>query len=669
MYRTCFFSLLLFPFLMNACHPSSQKPFVSAASIARAVATLVERPNVDSVLIDKGVRQVARLWQPADGSEADFVQYCIDHAVASDEKEAVFLKISQYLEAIEGHLNELSLQLQRNLQEDNGPLHPIDESFAAYSPGAHLSDDFYANQLAFFMALNFPQLSLEEKEALGDNRLAWAYARLGDRFVARIPAEIQQRFSQANSDADHYISSYNIYAGHLLNRQNEKLFPKNMILLSHWNLRDEIKSNYQRGAEGLDKQQTLYEVMKRIVAQEIPQAAIDSGDCEWNPFTNTLFRAGEPLAATPENTVRYEKILNNFKALQAMDPYTGKTYIERHFSDDMEMAVADVETLLRQYLAAPEMKIVAEIIARRLGRPLQAFDIWYDGFKSRSHLDENQLSAETRQRYPDAAHLEQNLPKFLIQLGFSPQRAEYLAEKIAVDAARGSGHAWGAAMKGQKSHLRTRIADNGLDYNGYNIAIHEFGHNVEQTLSLYDVDYYLLSGVPNTAFTEALAFVFQKRDLELLGIPGDNAEKTADDILDKAWHLYEIAGVSLFDISLWQWLYQHPDADAEAVKAATLQLSRTVWNEYFAPVIGPADEPVLAIYSHTVSYPLYLPAYAFGHIIQFQLEQHLSGKNFAGEVERIFRLGRLTPRQWMLEATGSPLSVEPILAAVRGIRE
>ena len=74
-------------------------------------------------------------------------------------------------------------------------------------------------------------------------------------------------------------------------------------------------------------------------------------------------------------------------------------------------------------------------------------------------------------------------------------------------------------MKGQQSRLRTRIPDSGMDYKGYNIAIHEFGHNVEQTLSLYDVDYFMLNGVPNTAFTEALAFVFQKRHLAHFGNP------------------------------------------------------------------------------------------------------------------------------------------------------
>ena len=52
----------------------------------------------------------------------------------------------------------------------------------------------------------------------------------------------------------------------------------------------------------------------------------------------------------------------------------------------------------------------------------------------------------------------------------------------------------------------------------------------------------MMAGVPNTAFTEALAFVFQKRDLQLLGIENNDPEKDKMDILDKFWSLYEIMG-------------------------------------------------------------------------------------------------------------------------------
>lgn len=652
--------------MMIACTDMVKKPVISSEAVDKVIAGLSSKDTQNQVMIEKSVKQVARLWQAADGTEDEFIKFCSDRYIADPkEKEQVFLKISGYLESIYGNFNEMSLQLQRNVHEATGPLHQVDELFAAYNPGTHLSDDFYANKLAFFIALNFPELSLDEKEALGKDRLAWAYARLGDIFTSRIPADVQQAFSSVNSDADVYIANYNIYAGHLFSKEEKHIFPEDMVLLSHWNLRDEIKANYNKGNEGLEKQQTIYEVMKRIISQEIPLEVINSGDYDWNPYTNTVSQSGKQITGTPESTRRYEKLLNNFKALQAIDQYTGNTYIDRNFSESMEVSVEDAEALFRHYLSSPELKEVGKIVAKRLGRNMEAFDIWYDGFKPRSNLNEDKLSEQTRALYPDAEKMEKQLPSILLKLGFSSERAAYLAEKITVDAARGSGHAWGGTMKGQKAHLRTRIPVDGMDYKGYNIAIHEFGHNVEQTISLYDVDYYMLNGVPNTAFTEALAFVFQKRDLELLGIENNDPGKKNMDILDKAWQLYEICGVSMLDIAVWKWMYAHPDATPEQLREATINLSKEVWNEYFAPVFGIQDQTILAVYSHMVSYPLYLSAYAFGQVIEFQLEEYLIGKDFAKEVDRIYRLGRLTPKQWMLGATGEPITTDPLLAAIR----
>ena len=663
-----FLILVIIPIMIGCTktNPADQ-PAISLNVIENTIDSLTSNnANADKALIDKGVHQVAKLWETQDGSENDFYSFCTDNFIADPEtKKQMFLRISDYLEAIFGNFNEMSLQLQRNVHEATGPLYPIDEVFAAYSPNAHFSDDFYANKLAFNIALNFPHLTLEEKDALGIDRLAWAYARLGDLFTKRIPANLQQDYNQVLSDADVYISNYNIYAGHLLNDKGEKIFPENMILLSHWNLRDEIKADYSQGDAGLQKQRMIYEVMKRIVSQEIPKEVINSDKYDWNPVANTVFQAGKPVETKPENTVRYEKFLNNFKAVKAIDPYAGNTFIDRSFSEDMEVSVDDAEVLFKSYLSAPEIQSVARLIAQRLGRKLEAFDIWYDGFKARSNLNEEKLSEQTRKLYPNAEAMKKQLPVILMKLGFTSERANYLTDKINVDAARGSGHAWGAAMKGQHSHLRTRIPAEGMDYKGYNIAIHEFGHNVEQTLSMYDVDYYMMSGVPNTAFTEALAFVFQKRDLDLLGIKDTDPEKDAMDVYDKAWQLYEISGVSLLDISIWKWLYANPNATPEELKEAVIRMAKEIWNEYYAPVFGIKDEPILAVYSHMVSYPLYLSAYSFGQIIEFQLEQYLNGKDFAKEIDRIFRLGKLTPNQWILQATGKPLSVEPLLEALR----
>lgn len=114
---------------------------------------------------------------------------------------------------------------------------------------------------------------------------------------------------------------------------------------------------------------------------------------------------------------------------------------------------------------------------------------------------------------------------------------------------------------------------------------------MEQTISLYDVDHYLLNGVPNTAFTEALAFIYQKRDLDVLGMPSTNPQEEALRTLDLIWSTYEIMGVSLLDMRVWKWLYENPDANATQLKETTVRLANEIWNDYYAPVYGSNDQP------------------------------------------------------------------------------
>jgi oligoendopeptidase F len=219
-------------------------------------------------------------------------------------------------------------------------------------------------------------------------------------------------------------------------------------------------------------------------------------------------------------------------------------------------------------------------------------------------------------------------------------------------------------MKGAVSHLRTRIPKKGMDYKGYNIAIHEFGHNVEQTITMYDVDNYMMSGVPNTAFTEATAFIFQSRDLMLLGMNVDNPDKEKTEILDNAWSLMEIMGVGMVDMKTWKWMYENPESTAGQLKQSVINIAVDTWNTYFYPVIGVKDSPILAIYSHMVNSPLYLANYSYGQVIQFQVEEYIKGKNLADEIDRMYKQGRLTPQQWMLGAVGSRISTQPLIAAL-----
>lgn len=659
--------------MISACHVTEKKQSAPAVNAGNAIAAATKaisekNPGSDAALAEKGVKHAFSLWRDTDGSPDDFIKFCAENFVANPaKKEADFTRFSEYFESLYGHFNKLTLDLQENVQLQKGEVLPIDPLFAGYNPGAHLMNDFYDNKIAFIVALNFPYYTTEEKNQLGAgwSPLQWGYARMGDVFSARIPSELIQKESKVAAEADAYIADYNIYMGHLLNKDNKKLFPENMVLLSHWNLRDEIKANYANKEVGYEKQGLIYQVMQRIVDQTIPKTVINSGNADWNPITNEVLVSGAKTESPAENDGRYQQILNTFHVYQAVDQYspTMPTAIQRAFSAGMQIPQPEVEKLFTEFLGSPQIKEVAAIIKKRLGRDLAPWDIWYDGFKARSSINEEMLNSMTEKKYPNAKALEADLGNLLLKLGFTKEKAAFIASRISVDPARGSGHAWGAQMKAEKAHLRTRIPASGMNYKGYNIAVHEFGHNVEQTISLNDVPNYMINGVPNTAFTEALAFVFQERDLFLLNMKDPNPEKETLKTLDIFWSLYEIMGVSMVDMKMWQWLYANPNATALQLKDAVLTISKDVWNAYYAPVFGMKDQTILGIYSHMINSPMYLPNYAFGHLIHFQLEEHFKTHEFAPEVLRIFALGQLTPNEWMKQAVGAPLSNEAILKA------
>lgn len=675
MKKLSLFLLLPLALLFTQCKPKEN-------SNQQVTAQFVRQGTTDSILfklkklhgeanaarIEKGVNQCAGLWTSGDGSEKEFEAFCLKYFVGDPAKmEFLFNRFSSNWESLFGHFNMISLDLKRGMHLDIGEMLDIDEIFGAYEPSAHFNADYFNNKLAFVTMLNFPSYTLKEKEELGPawSRMEWAKVRMGDLFTARVPADVNVQIAEALTSADNYISGYNIYAGNLLDDQGKTHFDKEMKLLSHWNLRDELKANYNKGDEGLLKQKMIYQVMLRIISQEIPDSVINNPTFQWNPVSNKVFKEGKEVGNAPEPDTRYATLLNLFNKMKLMDPYTPlyPTYIMRAFDGGMEIPREQVAKLFTEFCSSMQVKQVADLISKRLGRPLQPFDIWYDGFKPRSNMNMELLDKTTRTKYPDTKAFEADIPNILAKMGFKPALANEIASHIAVDPARGSGHAWGAQMKGDKAHLRTRIGKDGMDYKGYNIAIHELGHNVEQTISLYMVDNYMMQGVPNTAFTEAFAFTFQKHDLELLGVKDNDPDKEALAAIDNFWMSYEIMGVSLLDMQVWQWLYENPSATKEQLKEIVIKTAIEVWNQYYAPVFGTKDTPILAIYSHMIDNPLYLSNYPVGHLIDFQLDQFLKGKNFADEAIRIYSAGRLIPQLWMKNAVGSEISIKPLVDA------
>ncbi len=650
------------------------KNFIDQTTVENVIKSLADSLGGEHQFrIERGVQQAANLWRESDGTVSDFEKFCKQNFIAGEQElEKLYVRLERNFEILNGYFHKMDVMLKEPLQLEGPEIEPVDMMFGSYNASAHLTDDFFSNKIAFITALNFPFYSLKEKteNSASWSRRDWAYARMGDRFTSRVPAEIIQNASEILTAADTYISDYNIYMGKLVNEKGEALFPADMKLITHWGLRDELKSNYA-GENGLVKQQMIYSVMKRIIDQSIPQEVINKGDYTWNPVENKIFKDGAEATFTSEPDKRYEVLLNNFHAMKAIDAYNPNfpTYISRAFEGGMEIPQEDVERLFTEFVSSPGVKEVAAFISERLGRPLQPFDIWYNGFKSRGGIPEEQLTAITSKKYPTPAAFQADLSNILVKLGWEKEKAQQITSLISVDPSRGAGHAWGAEMRNDIARLRTRIGANGMDYKGYNIAVHEFGHNVEQTVTMNDVDYYMLQGVPNTAFTEAVAFLFQKRDLELLGMPNADPNKEHLMALDNFWSSYEIMGVSLVDMKVWKWMYENPGATPAQLKEAVIAAAKEVWNKYYAEVLGGNDEPILAIYSHMIDNPLYLSNYPMGHLIEFQIEQQVKGKPLAAEFDRMYTQGRLVPQVWMKGAVGSEISIQPTMnAAAEALR-
>ncbi len=617
--------------------------------------------------IDKGVQQAAAFWRAEDGSAEMFEKFCRENFIAGTVPlHAYYKRLEENLETLYGHLNQISLELKKPLHLDWGDITPSDERFGQFDPGAHLSDDMFENKIAFEVLLNFPTYSLAEKTELGPewDRLDWAYARCGDLFLSRLPARLNQRAATVLSEAETYIASYNIFMGRLLDDHQKRPFPQDLKLISHWGLRDHLKALYAEN-KGLAGQQLIHEVLKRIIQQDIPNLVVNRGEYLWNPFSNKVFKENKEIVWTPEPNSRYLHLLNIFKALKDFDPFFPSlpSHTQRKFELERELPADAVEKLFTEVLTSEQVKSAAALVEKRLGRKLQPFDIWYNGFKVRGRIPEAELDRRVRQRYPDLKAFEKDMRGILQQLGFTSRSADFLARRIVVDPARGAGHAWGALMKTEKSRLRTRVPAGGMNYQGFQVAMHELGHCVEQTLSLQKVDSYLMSGVPDTAISEAFAFIFQNRDLEVLGLKNEERQAGQLQALDTLWMTYEIIGAALVDMKVWDWMYQKPDANPEALRKAVLAIARETWNTYYADIFGIRDQVILAAYSHMIDAALYLPDYPIGHLVAFQLENYLRDKNLGVEMERMCQAGRLVPQLWLKNAVGEEISAAPLLEA------
>lgn len=378
--------------------PSAQPAAGLAEAATAAKQALRQKHPGEAARIDRGVDQAARYWRAKDGGAASFRAFVEAEFLPQGETyEATFRRLELAFEHIGGYLNSLGRDLRHASDADVGPLLAIDGRLAGWNPAVHVAEDLARNKTTFVILLNFPLTTLEERLREGTrwSPRQWAEVRLGQgliacasngpkiQLLARVPADVAAKTAEALARAEDYIAGYNVYMHHLLTPAGERPFPPGLRLISHWNLRDELKARYA-DKDGLARQRMIQLVMERIVRQEIPAAIINNPLLDWEPRANTVsmssVRDVDPPKGSPtaprndrEPDTRYRHWYDVFAAEHLADAYHPEypTFIDRRFQVDREISESQVRALLESVLTSPLGERVARVVATRLGRTLE----------------------------------------------------------------------------------------------------------------------------------------------------------------------------------------------------------------------------------------------------------------------------------------------------------
>ncbi|MFI0607166.1 MAG: hypothetical protein ACH37Z_04630 [Anaerolineae bacterium] len=641
--------------------------FVASVDLDGCIQAMVERHgDGERARIARGVRQVAERWLVVDGDAAAFRSFCVEHFVLEgDDLRRLVDRLETLNELVGGHLYEMQRRLRRWSDLVGDDLPQIDGLLATFNPAPDLADQLYRQKPAFVALLNLRRLSLAEMLAEGSSWTTddWAQARLAKAPGARIPADLDERRRQVSHQASTFVDGFHVPVGRMVDAKGKAWFEPGRKLIAHWLIREQIKAGYAQEG-GLDLQRALSWVMARHIDGSVPRDLLEgrAEDEAWDPQANTL--DGRAVAdADQVGPLRYEHLLAHLAVAREVDAYhpDHPTALDRAFNLHREIPESDVEAQLVALLEAPERDALTDLLRRRLGRDLEAFDIYFEDLLPA--LPQEDLNARLRERFPDHRAFQDGLPALLRDLGFGAADADFLGTRIQVEIAKGAGHAMPPSLPEYKAWLRTNSLERELGWDGFDIAMHELGHNLEQLYGHHFVARPALRGVPNNACTEAFAFLYQGLGRQVLGLAAGPGDPDPFDLaaVQSALAACQIAGPALLELHAWRWMYQHPDAGPHELRAEVLRLAEELWSRYYARHYGADPYHILAAYQHMVGYPLYLPDYALGHVISHQIGSHLRGRDLATETRRICSIGNLTPAAWMRQAVGQDISVAPLM--------
>lgn len=635
------------------------------AAINAAIERLLKKHPGEATRVRAGVHSVARFWREVDGDADAFEAFCCKHFIAeAHELERLVARLETALCHVDGHLSEIRRNLRRWSDLRGDDFEGVDDLLALFNPAPDLSEQFYRQKIAFLALLNGPVPTLREMLEQGAewDDTDWAWARIRRSFGDRVPEAPLVHAREVRHAASTWVDRFQVPVGHMVDENGRRWFEPSRKLIAHWHLRDRIKAQYGNEA-GLPCQRALAHAMRRHIDGSLPRRLMDgaSGEAIWDPVANTL--DGEPVEEV--GLVRYDHWLAQFHAARRIDEHSPScpTAMARRFDRLREMPEEVVEGLLVDLLSSPVRKQAYALVREQLGRELEAHDIYYQNLAPEASAEE--LDRRVRETFGTIDDFAAALPDMLGSFGFAEEDAAFLARNIRVEVCKGAGHAVRPGQPEYGSWMRTSSLEQELGWDGYETAMHELGHNIEQVVSTHFVPRPMLRGVPNTACTEAFAFLYESQARRLIGLP--EADDPGLAVVQRLIEACEIAGPGLLELRVWRWLYAHPDADAAALRDEVVRTAGEVWDAFYAPFFGPDRYLLMAAYQHMISHPLYLPDYALGYLINHQIASHVAGKNLAEETKRICSIGDVTPDLWMRRAVGQGISAEALTTAVGAV--
>jgi hypothetical protein len=655
---------------LNQEQNKDRSPLIGNEILAQVQDTLIKKHGEkDRERITRGTAQLSENWKTQDGMEQDFATFCTDNFLADSCLLSNFRIIQENMVLQNGYLAKIRSRFTESERFTDTKEVRADLFFRKSVPNA----DSYKEKLAHFIQLNYPFYNLDEKRQSGEgwSREKWAMVRLGDAFVERQDPGFEPEAADEVKEFRNYIGKYFFRMDHITSPDGSYPFTKPLTLHSHFGLRDNLKEEYTRPG-GLARQEITGKLVDHITQGTVPREFISDTSTRWDPWANKLFRmeSGKavPVAFETEGLKRYAGLLSEFRNRRSRDPLykEGSTVIQRTF-ENSNLKPGEVEKLLRSFLSDPVIISVGKLVSARLGRPLQPFDIWYSGFQSQSFYPANNLDSITRARYPNPKALQDDLPNILMKMGFTEEEAFYIGSHSVVRPISTGGYSDQPVLRGDTALMTTVFNAKGLDYKGYRIAMHELGHVVCGVYSTRDIDHFLLADVPTGGITEGFAEMLAYKNTEGLGLVKGNFEEQKELLaLASLWYMLDLGGQSLTDIETWKWMYAHPEATPEELRAAVLDISAEIWNQYYSPVFGGIkDQHILSIYNHFITGSLYLYNYFIGNVIMFQLYDAFMPDNLAGGLRKACLQGNTLPELWMQSAVGQGISIDPLLKTAR----